>query len=60
MTISYALLKRQNADTSSALIEYWKDSADFTKLAKFEGESTIQRDTEDGEKLQKGIDFANA
>lgn len=60
MTISYSLLKRQNADTSSALIEYWKDSSDFIKLAKYEGESTIQRDEEDGEKLQKGIDFAKS
>jgi hypothetical protein len=60
MTISYSLLKKQNADTSSALIEYWKDSSDFLKLAKFEGESTMQRDNEDGEKLQKGIDFAKS
>jgi len=60
MTISYDLLKKQNAETSSALIEHWKDSDDFIKLAKYEGESTMERDEEDGEKLQKGIDFAKS
>ncbi len=60
MTISYDLLKKQNAETSNALIEHWKDSADFIKFAKYEGESTIERDEEDGEKLQKGIDFAKS
>lgn len=58
MTISLDLLKQQNAETSNALIEHWKDSADFAKLATYEGDLTIRRDEEDGVKLQKGIDFA--
>lgn len=58
MTISLGVLKQQNAETSNALIDYWKDSAEFSKLAQYEGDLTIRRDEEDGVKLQKGIDFA--
>ena len=58
MTISRELLQKQNAETSNALIEHWKDSAQFAALSKYEGDLTIQRDREDDEKLQKGIDFA--
>lgn len=60
MTITLDLLKKQNAQTSNALIDHWKDSADFLKLAKYEGDLTIRRDEEDGVKLQKGIDFAKS
>ena len=52
------LLKKQNAETSNALIDHWKDSSVFIKLAQYEGDLTIRRDEEDGVKLQQGIDFA--
>lgn len=58
MTITKELLQKQNAETSNALIEYWKDSATFGSLAKYEGDLTIQRDQEDAVKLEKGIEFA--
>ena len=57
-SISYSLLLQQSAQTSNALVEYWKNSTDFTKLANYEGNMTVARDTEDGEKLQVGIDYA--
>ena len=60
MAITLELLTKQNAETSNALIDYWKDSTDFLKLAQYEGDSTIRRDEEDGVKLQKGIDFAKS
>lgn len=60
MTVSIALLQKQDAETSNALIDHWKDSTDFAKLAKYEGDLTIQRDDEDGVKLQKGIDYAKS
>lgn len=60
MTISLELLKRQNSDTSNGLIDYWKNSPSFAKLSKFEGDLTIQRDNEDADKLQVGIDFAKS
>lgn len=58
--ISYDLLKKQNAETSSAIIEHFTScSGDcFARLSKYEGDLTIQRDKEDDEKLQLGIDFA--
>lgn len=58
--VSLDLLKKQNAETSNALITHWKDSADFLKLAQYEGDLTIRRDEEDGVKLQIGIDFAKS
>jgi len=59
-TISRALLEKQNAETSNALIELWKDSDKFLALAKSEGDLTIQRDQEDAVKLEKGIEFAKS
>ncbi|CAJ1953336.1 unnamed protein product [Cylindrotheca closterium] len=58
--ISRALLEKQNAETSNALIEFWKDSDKFLALAKSEGDLTIQRDQEDAVKLEKGIEFAKS
>lgn len=60
MTISYETLQKQNAETSNAIIDQWKDSAAFLALAKKEGDLTIQRDDEDAVKLEKGIDFAKS
>ena len=60
MGISYELLKKQNAETSNAIIDHWASSSDFAKLAKFEGDLTVNRDKEDADKLQVGIDYAKA
>jgi len=60
MAITYDLLQKQNAETSNALIEHWKESELFQSLAEYEGKLTMDRDNEDGEKLQKGIDFAKS
>ena len=59
-TISYSQLKKQDAETSNALISYWQDSSKFASLAKYEGNLMAQRDEEDAIKLQKGIDFAKS
>mmetsp|Transcript_26168 Transcript_26168/g.57298 ORF Transcript_26168/g.57298 Transcript_26168/m.57298 type:complete len:329 (-) Transcript_26168:559-1545(-) len=58
--ISRQLLAKQNAETSSALIEQIGSSDAFRFLALKEQESTINRDNEDGVKLEKGIEFAKA
>jgi hypothetical protein len=59
-SISYQLLKKQNAETSNAILDVYASSTSFAKLAKFEGDSTVQRDQEDADKLQVGIDYAKA
>ena len=58
MTVTYSLLKTQNADTSNALIEELKTSDAFAAFSKSEGDLIIGRDAEDAEKLQVGIDYA--
>ena len=58
MGISYELLKKQNAETSNAIIDAYSNHASFTKLATFEGDLTVRRDQEDADKLQVGIDYA--
>lgn len=60
MGISYDVLKKQNAETSNAIIDHWASSDDFAKLAKFEGDLTVNRDKEDADKLQVGIDYAKS
>jgi cytidylate kinase len=60
MAISREILVKQNAETSNAIIDHWKDSEEFLALAKAEGDLTIQRDEEDAVNLQKGIDFAKS
>jgi hypothetical protein len=44
--IPRSLLRKQNAETSNALLEHYKDSPSFAKLAKFEGDLTVRRDQE--------------
>jgi len=56
--LTYELLKRQNADTSNAIIYHYATSSLFGRLATYEGSLTMTRDREDGDKLQKGIDLA--
>jgi cytidylate kinase len=58
MTVSYSLLKKQNAETSNALIAELSESSAFLDLSKKEGDLILQRDQEDAEKLQVGIDYA--
>jgi len=60
MTLSFSLLQQQNADTSNAIITEFSSNCDFLALAKKEGDLIQQRDAEDGEKLQKGIDCAKS
>jgi len=60
MGISYETLKKQNAETSNAIIEHWSSSESFAKLANYEGDLTVTRDQEDADKLQVGIDYAKA
>ena len=51
-----------NTSTVGTVLSYvacrTNQSAEFIKLANYEGNSTVSRDKEDGEKLQIGIDFA--
>lgn len=66
--ISMALLQQQNAGTSAAVIEFFSNNDNdndnektpFERLAQSEGDLTVARDAEDGEKLQVGIDIAKA
>jgi hypothetical protein len=60
MTLTLDVLKKQNAETSAAVINLLESDPDFQKLAKYEGDLTVARDNEDADKLQKGIDFAKA
>jgi hypothetical protein len=60
MTITLELLQQQNAETSNALMDHWKDSTKFDALAQREGALTLARDEEDGTKLQVGIDYAKS
>ena len=59
-SIPFSLLALQNAETSSAVIQIFRDNAAFAKLAQFEGDLTEARDKEDDDKLQTGIDIARA
>jgi cytidylate kinase len=59
-SITYTLLAQQNAETSSALIDFLRNNDKFASLAATEGDSTVKRDKEDDEKLQAGIDFAKS
>jgi len=57
-TLTYDILTQQNATTTNAIIDHYSSSANFIQLATAEGNGILQRDDEDGEKLQKGIDIA--
>jgi cytidylate kinase len=58
MAVTYSLLKLQNAETSNALIEEFSTSEPFLELSRREGDLILNRDQEDAEKLQVGIDYA--
>lgn len=59
-SITLKTLQQQNAVTSSAIIDEYKDSRRFAKLSTYEGDLTVQRDQEDASKLLKGIEFAQS
>eukprot|EP00573_Skeletonema_grethae_P003297 CAMPEP_0201691258 /NCGR_PEP_ID=MMETSP0578-20130828/4456_1 /ASSEMBLY_ACC=CAM_ASM_000663 /TAXON_ID=267565 /ORGANISM="Skeletonema grethea, Strain CCMP 1804" /LENGTH=332 /DNA_ID=CAMNT_0048176419 /DNA_START=335 /DNA_END=1333 /DNA_ORIENTATION=- len=56
--LSHPLLLAQNATTTNAIINHYATSSQFTTLANYEGSAILQRDDEDAEKLQRGIDIA--
>jgi len=58
MAVTYGLLKKQNAETSNAVISHFAENTNFLKLAEAEGAQIRQRDQEDADKLQKGINLA--
>lgn len=57
-TITMDVLKAQDDKTSTAVIECLKAEPAFAALSKKEMDSIIQRDEEDGEKLQAGVQQA--
>ena len=52
---SYALLKRQDAEASNAIIAAFGEDGTFAAVAAAEASSIATRDAEDGEKLAQGI-----
>lgn len=56
--ITIECLRKQNAETSNAIIQYFGSNELFKKLSTSEGTLIQQRDAEDDEKLQKGIDLS--
>ena len=66
MAVTYNCLKQQNSETSNAIIAHFTSETTsastsallFQSLSSSEGALIRQRDEEDGQKLQKGIDLA--
>jgi len=56
--VSASVLALQNSATSAAIIDAFRENPAFVKLSERLRDEIIQRDTEDGEKLQKGIQIA--
>jgi len=56
--LTLELLKKQNATTSAAIIAKFKSDKGFQKYSKQSTSEIVDRDVEDGDKLQKGIDMA--
>jgi hypothetical protein len=57
-TLTYDILKLQNADTSNAIINYLSTNQLFIDLSMKEGELIQIRDDEDNDKLKVGIEYA--
>merc|ERR1719469_245903 len=57
-SLSPELLKAQDDKLSGAIIECLKDIELFQELSKKEMDQIVARDTEDGDKLQVGVDEA--
>jgi hypothetical protein len=60
MPVTFALLQRQDATTSEAVIAQLRDYPPFEALAAAEARETAARDRADDEKLQAGVDLAVA
>jgi len=58
MAMNAALLSQQNSATSQAVLEAYLSNETFISLSDKLSKDIQQRDDEDGEKLQKGIDLA--
>jgi len=56
--LTFDKLKKQDATTSSTIIEILSGDDTFVKFAENEAEDIIQRDNEDGVKLQAGIQIS--
>jgi hypothetical protein len=56
--LTYSKLKKQDATTSATIIEIMADDETFVAFAESEAEDIIQRDDEDGVKLQAGIQIS--
>ena len=60
MTLSYSLLSEQNANTTTAIITHFANNPSFLALSSAEGKQILERDEEDAQKLQKGIEYAKS
>ena len=49
------MLRKQDAETSGLVIDYFKSKEKFITASKEQTEMIIKRDEEDGRKLAKGI-----
>jgi len=58
--VTMELLTKQDTTTTAAIIEVFQSDPAFMEYSKRQTESIVQRDAEDGVKLQKGIDMAVA
>eukprot|EP00808_Paulinella_micropora_P017662 g4596.t1 len=56
--ISWELLAKQSSETSNAIIQSLQGNPEFEKVSIKETEGIKQRDAEDGDKLQEGIELA--
>jgi len=60
MPLSYPLLAEQNANTTNAIISEFSNNPSFLSLSSAEGAQILQRDEEDAQKLQVGINIAKS
>ena len=60
MTFSYSLLSEQNANTTTAIISHFDNNPSFLSVSSAEGKQILERDEEDAQKLQKGIEYAKS
>jgi cytidylate kinase len=56
--VTAAVLAKQNSETSQAILEANAGNPAFQKLSEKIGKEIVERDTQDGEKLAKGITLA--
>jgi len=56
--VTFAVLEKQDAGTSSAIIAWFGDDKRFDVLSKFETKLIVGRDEEDAQKLESGIQIS--